>query len=120
MAVADKVAVYLVGHDPKIVLLNNTGCLFQLLLRPHSAAGVLWIAPENELAGRVGALIFKIVKVGLKCAVGLFEHGRGQDTDTGVLGGVGKIAVCGGIHEHLLILGTQGLGKLIKRRNYAG
>ena len=76
MAAADKVAVYLVGHDPKIVLLNNTGCLF--------------------------------------------EHGRGQDTDTGVLGGVGKIAVCGGIHEHLLILGTQGLGKLIKRRNYAG
>lgn len=76
MAATDKVAVYLVGHDPKIVLLNNTGCLF--------------------------------------------EHGRSQNTDTGVLGGVGKIAVCGGIYEHLLILCTQGLGKLIKRRNYAG
>lgn len=75
-AAADKVAVYLIRNDPKIVFPDYLGGSAQLALCPHPAGGVLRITPKHQLTGRVGAFRFKIIKIRLKNAVGVLCSGE--------------------------------------------
>ena len=119
-AAADKVAVYLIRNDPKIVFPDYLGGSAQLALCPHPAGGVLRITPKHQLTGRVGAFRFKIIKVRLKNAVGVFMQRRGQYPDPGVFRRMGKIAVGGCIHQHLFVGGAEDLGQAVERRDNAG
>ena len=93
LAAADQVAVDLIGDDPDIVFLYDLSDAGQFLSGPHAAGGVLRVAPEKQLAVRIGTLALKILIVQIELAIGILLQRRVQDLQIRILGSMEEIAI---------------------------
>ena len=71
-----------VRNDPQPVLAHDGGNLFQLLLRPHAARRVVWVAEDQHFYRRILGLGGQIGKINFKaCSVSL----SGEQTSSTLL-----------------------------------
>ena len=68
-AVSDDIAVDFIRNKPEIMLLHDFRYPLQFFLCPHSAGGVMGVAPEHQLHQRVCRFFGKIIKINCKVAV---------------------------------------------------
>ena len=118
-AAADQVTVDLVGHHPEVILFDDRSDSAQLILRPHTAGGVVRVAPEYQLTCRIGALALEVLIIHLECAVSLLVQRRSQHIYTCILRRVEKIAVGRRVEQHLFARCAKHFRQLIQCRNNA-
>ena len=110
----------LVRDDPQVVLLHDLCNTAQLVFRPHPAGGVLRIAPEHQLAGRVCTLLLEVLKIHLKGAVRVLLERKKQSAHACVLGSMEEAAIGRSVHQDLFILRAERLSELVQCRDDAG
>ena len=118
-AAADQVAVDLVGHHPEVIFFDDRSNPAQLVLRPHTAGGIVRIAPEYQLARRIGALALEVLVIHFKRAIRLFMQRGSQHIHAGVLRRMEKIAVGRCVEQHLFVRAAKCFRQLVQRGNDA-
>ena len=116
-AAADQVTVNLVGHHPEVILFDDRCDPAQFFLCPHTAGGIVRIAPEHQLTCRIGALALEVLKVHRKRTVRLFVQRRSQHIYTCILRRVEKITVGRRVEQHLFACCAEHFRQLIQCRN---
>ena len=109
----------LVGHHPEVIFFDDRSNPAQLVLRPHAPSGVVRVAPEYQLARRIGALALEVLKVHRKRTVRLFVQRRSQHIYTCILRRVEKITVGRRVEQHLFACCAEHFRQLIQCRNNA-
>ena len=118
-AAADQVTVDLVGHHPEVILFDDRGDPVQFFLCPHTAGGIVRIAPEHQLARGIGALALEVLIIHLECAVSLLVQRGSQYIHAGVLRRVEEITVGRRVEQHLFVRAAKRFRQLVERRDDA-